>query len=220
MQKIITKKKINNYDVISFDVFDTLIERNVDNPTDIFYIVGYKFFNNKEKANQFKNNRIYAESLARRKKLNGEVTINEIYLELDPIYNGLNNKLMNCEIETEIEECRKKDNIFEYYEYALENNKDIYIISDMYLSKKIIEKMIKRCGYEGFKEIIVSNEYGVNKKNGELFKTVIKKYNIDKRKMMHIGDSIKADILGSVKAGISFTWFPKKKMLKRGLHLN
>ena len=33
------KEKCQEYDVISFDVFDTLLKRNIGNPSDIFYIL-------------------------------------------------------------------------------------------------------------------------------------------------------------------------------------
>lgn len=29
--------KAQKYDIVSFDIFDTLIERNVEKPTDIFF---------------------------------------------------------------------------------------------------------------------------------------------------------------------------------------
>ena len=33
-------QKLSGYDVISFDIFDTLIFRNVEKPTDVFYFIG------------------------------------------------------------------------------------------------------------------------------------------------------------------------------------
>lgn len=44
------KEKIKKYDVISFDMYDTLVHRNVDNPNDIFSIVEYLY--NKQTAKQ------------------------------------------------------------------------------------------------------------------------------------------------------------------------
>ena len=34
---------IKNYDVISFDIFDTFLKRNVKRPTDVFVYVMYPF---------------------------------------------------------------------------------------------------------------------------------------------------------------------------------
>lgn len=36
--------KAQKYDIVSFDIFDTLIERNVEKPTDIFFQVGVGCF--------------------------------------------------------------------------------------------------------------------------------------------------------------------------------
>ena len=49
-------KQIENYDIVSFDIFDTLLKRNINKPTDIFAYV-------EKKHNQvgYCNNRINAE---------------------------------------------------------------------------------------------------------------------------------------------------------------
>ena len=49
-------KLVDSYDYISFDIFDTLIKRNVNHPTDIFEIIGKKVG-----VHDFKTKRIFAE---------------------------------------------------------------------------------------------------------------------------------------------------------------
>ena len=81
------KKLIDSHDVVSFDIFDTLIKRNCFNPTDIFDIVEMKYNENYEKKiSKFREKRILAEKLARDKyKQYEDVTLKEIYecLSLD-----------------------------------------------------------------------------------------------------------------------------------------
>ena len=55
-------RKIKDYDVISFDIFDTLIFRPFSSPTDVFYLIGEKF-----DFLDFKNLRVWAEWDARMK---------------------------------------------------------------------------------------------------------------------------------------------------------
>ena len=57
--------KIEKYQVISFDVFDTLLKRNIKNPKDVF-----TYINENIKTNycNYKEERIRAESIARSKK--------------------------------------------------------------------------------------------------------------------------------------------------------
>ena len=79
------KKIIKKHDIISFDVFDTLIKRNCNSPRDIFYIVEKQY--NKlfdEKINDFYQKRVNAESKARLKHFDVEdITIDEIYSCID-----------------------------------------------------------------------------------------------------------------------------------------
>ena len=73
---------LENYEIISFDIFDTLIIRYVEKPEDIFSIIEYRI----KDAIDFKNKRINAEKIARR-KFEREITIDDIYSELKNIYN-------------------------------------------------------------------------------------------------------------------------------------
>ena len=80
------KNLIDGHDVISFDIFDTLIKRNCYKPTDIFEIVEiqYNQTNKNNKIQDFKNIRINAEKNARNKNKNSEdITIDEIYDEIN-----------------------------------------------------------------------------------------------------------------------------------------
>ena len=52
--------KLSSYDIISFDVFDTLIFRPLSLPTDVFYLIGHEFG-----IMDFKNIRTWAEWDAR-----------------------------------------------------------------------------------------------------------------------------------------------------------
>ena len=62
------KKIIDSKEVISFDIFDTLIKRNCQKPIDIFKIVENRYNNqNKNEINDFSMKRIQAEIKARKK---------------------------------------------------------------------------------------------------------------------------------------------------------
>ena len=57
---------INKADLISFDIFDTLLKRNVRHPKDVFNLVESKY--NAEspvELKEFRNQRVLAESKAR-----------------------------------------------------------------------------------------------------------------------------------------------------------
>ena len=73
-------KQIAKYEYISFDVFDTLIKRNIENPTDLFDLV-QKIYNqtNKPLLENFKEKRIEAERKARELSSHKEPNIDDIY---------------------------------------------------------------------------------------------------------------------------------------------
>lgn len=92
------------YDVISFDIFDTLILRPFAKPTDLFMVVG-----NKLKIIDFMRRRIEAEKAARDEavvlKGNSEVTIYEIYEKVSRKTGIDVQQGVEAELETELEFC-------------------------------------------------------------------------------------------------------------------
>lgn len=186
-------KRIEDVEYVSFDIFDTLIKRDVPNPMDIFQIV-----ENISGEKNFKNKRIAAEYNARCKKNNKEVTIDEIY-EMNFVNNSA--YLKNLEIKTEILYSTINLDIIEFYEYCVKNKK-VILISDMYLSKKDIELILKKNNIKGYLYLFVSNEVERTKANGSLYKYVCNKLNIKSSNLLHIGNSFKADYLQAKKNGI------------------
>ena len=63
---------VSRFEIVSIDIFDTLIERSVKTPSDIFDLVGGYYFGVDRVG--FKSERIEAEKQARIKSSTGEVT--------------------------------------------------------------------------------------------------------------------------------------------------
>ena len=80
MNQLITQ--IKKYQIITFDVFDTLITRDVYEPQDVFYFVE-KRYNNLYHCNcDFMTKRINAEKNARKKYTYTEINLYEIFLKI------------------------------------------------------------------------------------------------------------------------------------------
>lgn len=187
-------KKIDSVEYVSFDIFDTLLKRDVPKPADVFKIV-------ERKANEksFYEKRKKAEELARTKSGNKEITLNDIYA----CYDGDRiDALMENEINTEIELSTINKEIQKIFQYALKNSK-IILISDMYLSRDVIEQLLKKNGISGFEKLYISSECGMTKAEGSLFKYVCDDLQIEPQNVMHIGNSFKADYLSPKRRGIS-----------------
>ena len=204
--------KINKYEYVSFDVFDTLIKRNVQRPHDIFRLVELKYNkDNNEKIQNYVKYRIEAEQKAKTKFENGECTFNSIFEELENIYSEETvSKLKMLELETENEYCIQNKDFYDIYKKCLDNGKKIIIISDMYLSKDVIENILNKNGINNYEDIFVSSEIKLNKHNGMIYPYVLRKLNIKKNQIIHIGDSKRADYIMAIKNGIKAILIPKR----------
>lgn len=201
--------KIDNYPLISFDIFDTLITRKTFSPREIFNIIEKKF-NNKyeEKINGFKQFRVIAEDRAHKKALSKslqECTLDEIYETLSEIMGitiETSNLLKQIELETELEYSIPRSRGMELFNYALNNNKNIILTSDMYLSKRDIELLLQKNKIFGYKKIFVSSEIKLKKKGGDLFKYISENLNTSLKDILHIGDNIDGDVKSPESIGI------------------
>lgn len=200
----IAKKFLVN-DIVSFDIFDTLILRPFDNPKSIFYILGEL-----NKCPGFKRYRELAEKLARNEALekhgNNEVTLRDIYEKITRFVILDIEKAMQYEIETELNLTFANPYMLNVYKQAKNLSKKVIAVSDMYLPKDVITKMLEKCGYDGFDEIYISNEHSASKRTTELYNIVKQKYGENAR-FIHIGDNYVSDNLSAQKAGITPVYY-------------
>lgn len=187
-------KQIEAYDIVSFDIFDTLLKRNVKKPTDVF-----KYMEKKYNKVGFFEERIAAEKKARNRKNGKEVTLREIYNELSYDFS-------KEELETESELLVINDWIMPVYKKAMES-KTVIIISDMYLPESFVVSILKREGIVGYKKLYLSSSIGKTKHSGELFDFVINELGKNK-KIIHIGDSFKSDYMILKNKEIDFIHIP------------
>lgn len=202
------KDIIDKYDVISFDIFDTALERNCCKPEDVFKIIGKKI-NDKtfyEKRMNIENQTI---------KETGKIspTINDIYK------NFYDENVMKIEIDTEENILQANMEIKKVYDYCISKNKKVIFISDMYLTKEILERILKKNGYNNYFKLYVSSEYNKTKSNGDLFDFVIEDLNIKENKILHLGDSFKSDFLMAKKKGIRAYYYKKKNVKEKSYSL-
>lgn len=208
-------KKCKQFDVISFDIFDTALIRKVEFPSDIFDIVGLKIG-----SNEFSSNRRKCEAKAREIKYakanTREVTLDEIYDLME--YFGYNKDHKNIEIKTEIASSIRNPIIYDIYSRLIKDKKTIVFTSDMYLPLSVIEEMLKKNGYDKFEKVFLSNVYQKRKSDGTL-QTELKKYFKDK-KIIHLGDSLSSDKIQTENAGIAAEWVPDVRIKTREPYLN
>lgn len=192
------------YDIISFDVFDTLVLRPFSKPTDLFMVIG-----NRLGIMDFAEVRIDAEKQAREeqkvKSGNTEVTIYDIYEKVNRM-TGLDASVgVNTELEVELDYCFANPYMKNVWRILQNQNKRFVITSDMYLPKEMIAKILDKCGYQGYESIYVSCDYHCSKYRGGLFKNVRNDYS-DKM-IIHIGDNYTSDVQSAQKNGIDAHYY-------------
>ncbi len=195
-------KKIDNADIVSFDIFDTLLFRPVSKPTDLYYFVERDL-----QIPDFKRMRIQAENNLKNKNFNEKQFANckIIYDYINHMNNGITEADYTVEEKTELNICFKNDTAFRIYQYAKEKGKKMICVSDMYHSSEFLKELLENNGYV-FDDIIVSCEYFCNKMSGELQKSVINKY--PNQKILHIGDNPVGDIKQFKRNGFDTFYLP------------
>lgn len=185
----------SEYEVVSFDIFDTLLLRSVERPVDVFaYMEALYHFPH------FQDFRIRAEIEARKISETGEVSLREIYNVMAQKTDIDVDVWMEREIEAETLICMANPYFKQIIEKLQGENRRIIAVSDMYLPLEKIEKILKKCGYSGFEKIFISSEYCLSKAKGDLY-DVVKGY-IQGSTILHIGDNITSDFVMAQKKGI------------------
>ncbi|WP_252228856.1 MULTISPECIES: HAD-IA family hydrolase [unclassified Clostridium] len=216
------KENVENSDIVSFDIFDTLLLRNVINPTDIFKIVEIEYFNRFGKKIVFYNERIESEKNARKISKCEDIRFDEIYEVLgQKIGKDCAEKLKLIEIEIEQKFIITNKYIKEIYDYAKTKGKKIIIISDMYLSKGIIQNLLKLNNYLDYDKLYVSCEVNKTKASGSIYSYIRNEINIDNsQKWIHIGDNYTSDVENANKNGIIGIHYEKLQDREERIKIN
>ncbi|MFC4800522.1 HAD family hydrolase [Neobacillus sp. GCM10023253] len=198
-------RELLDYDVISFDVFDTLLLRPFAEPHHLFMVVGDKL-----DCVNFMSIRMKAEKEARDRaevmKGNREVSIYDIY-EFIEQKTGIQGQYgVQAEWQTELEVCYANPYMKDVFEILKSQNKKIIAISDMYLTKSMIVQMLDKAGFGGFFDVFVSSENNGSKQDHQLFKKALQKLGKDIR-IVHVGENIESDIKSAQELGLAARYY-------------
>ncbi len=194
---------IKEYEVISFDIFDTLLVRDFLFPTDVFIAVENICADILPKTSSFYENRIKVEQ---EKYLEGNPNIDEIYIALEEkigISHEIAEVLKATEIDIESKTLHQRKEMVSVLNSAKQMGKTVCCTSDMYLTKNILSAILGKNDVFGVDNIFVSCEYGASKCDG-LFDILKKQYK--GKKILHIGDNYDADIVSAHKYNIDGTF--------------
>lgn len=178
--------KIQDVEIVSFDIFDTLLIRKVEKPEDIFALMEVEL-----EAIGFSAARKYAEKRCRLSLNKEDVSLEDIYKFIPIRYRSL----IRMEREYEQRMLERNPLVYELYLTSLRQGKRIIAVSDMYLDSHFLESVLKREGYTKIDKIFVSNEIGGTKWTGKIFPKVEENLGVNSEAILHVGDNYQSDIL-------------------------
>ena len=198
--------QIDKHDVISFDVFDTLLSRTVIAPVDVF-TVAQELLNQEglfTLQDDFRPLRIKAERDARLSKVSADVTIDDIYSQLRVLLPDYPADIVDALKEFEIKAEKAvlvRGRAAPLYEYAKKAGKKIAIVSDMYLPKRVIKASLDQNGIEDIDYFLVSCEDHLSKASGTAF--IALRDAFPEASVLHIGDNYHDDITMARQHGVN-----------------
>ena len=216
------REQIAAHDVISFDVFDTLILRAIAKPADAFAVVklrllaGDAALHHPRVIDAFPDLRLRAEQLARDAKerageIHREVTLDEIYDAFASL-SGAGPELADLLKRTEL--AVERDLVYpnpvakRMYDLARAERKTIVLCSDMYLPAAEVTALLRRCGYDGYDALYVSCEHARSKHAGTLYDYVAGRHGVATNRVLHVGDNAYGDCEMARRAGCTAVHLP------------
>jgi predicted HAD superfamily hydrolase len=183
-----------NIKVLIFDIFDTLVTRPLLNPESIKRIVARHA---ELRAGQlYLEHRRTAEELTRLDE-GRDVTLFEIAPRLQQL-TGLPDDVVRSLLETEenleINSVSPRIEAINLMNAIKSNNLKIVLASDMFLSLEKIKDILKNNKIYNYTDVFVSSSLGIRKDTGDLYKHILKVYNVKPEEVAVIGDNERSDM--------------------------
>lgn len=192
---------IDRFDVVSIDVFDTLIARRVLDPGMVHVVVARVMFDDERRRARWPLVRTGAESRAREAASRPDVSLNEIYACVGEIAPDLDIAgLQASEVATELKLAHATHRGRALWAAVRQAGKPILVTTDIYLSRTFMEGLLRTCGYEGWAAMYVSGEDGTAKHDGTTFAGIMRE--LPGRSVLHIGDNKWSDVASARQAGV------------------
>jgi GT2 family glycosyltransferase/FMN phosphatase YigB (HAD superfamily)/glycosyltransferase involved in cell wall biosynthesis len=194
---------IDSKEIVSFDIFDTLISRPLINPDHLFSLLEI----NLDKIFKAKTNylqiRKQAEEIART-QLKREVGYSDIYntmLQENLLEAQIIKAARSAEFEFELELSCPRETMIAIYKDAISKKKKVILVSDMYLEKEQIQQLLEKNGIRNYAQLYLSSDVLKRKDNGLMWDYLIEKEKINSKNFIHIGDNEHSDIQLTVDKG-------------------
>ena len=221
VQKIrqILLSKLNDFDLISFDIFDTLLIRCI-HPPDLVKKPASSFLSNllrnigiEVSPDEVLSQRGYHEQKLRKQAqaLGGDLEcrfdllIKELVIGFlgensdSAIQHDLIEKTIQHELKLESRVLAPNHLMCDLYREIIQKGKRVILTSDMYLSTRQVEILLSQNGiYTENNACYVSSDIGLCKGSGRLYRYWLKQESVVPEKVIHIGDNAQSDFAAAI----------------------
>jgi len=198
-------------DVVSFDVFDTLLVRFFGEPTDLFAALAERLA--PPLAAIFANERIAAEHRARvaaSSRGEPDITLAAIYRELGQalaaqgVDGGIDlDRIADEEVALELCCVRADPQVVAAFQALVAAGQRVVLVSDMYLPAACVEQMLAQCGIAGFERLYLSSATMVAKTDGSVWPYLRAASGLaPDARIVHLGDNLQSDGATARAAGV------------------
>lgn len=199
-------ERLEKYDVVSFDVFDTLLFRACSRPVDVNYFTGMtlgypNLIEIRPRVEQYLREKLQNRGMGR------EVAFAQIWEEMERETAIRQQDGMAAEWEWEQRLCFANPYMQAVVRLLRNKGKRLAALSDMYLGKDYLQTLLRRCGYGDFDALLVSCDYGVSKGTGELYSRLQKELG-SHLSYAHVGDNVQSDYRQANRRGITGILYP------------
>jgi len=221
----------DRFEVISFDVFDTLLYRTVEPPDFLkrrtanfaaHLLSGYGLSIHRE---LFLYVRAEEEARLRRRALargfDSECKLSELVratlqrLAGAEVADRESPTLVNYELDVEAYHLRVAPGVVELLSLLQSRGKRLVAVSDTYLETSHLQFLFKTLGIQHyFNAIYVSADHGIGKYSGRLFKLVIEAERVRSQQMIHVGDNYGSDVRGAIRTGVCAVFLRDRRRLR------
>lgn len=236
---VLLRAKLEQYvtqaKVISFDIFDTLLERDIDPPDEVKQIVAKRII--RVLSDDYDINCTAAHVIALRNTIENDLRLkglnagrdyeckfSDIAKELASrlaeedlaLIAPLTARIIEHELEVETEVLFVKRDIAAVLAWLNSRGIRVIAVSDMYLDQTLLHSIFEKKGLSAhFDHIYVSSESGIGKHSGRLFEHVLRQENLQPAELLHIGDNHHSDYRSPARMGIHTIHFDDKASIRR-----
>ncbi len=213
------RRRAEKKDVITFDLFDTLLVRRIHDP-DLVKLPVARFIETLAQSHGVEIGWQQVQAVRDRVEQEQrddtgtrfddheacypvfmEKTLREIFFE--KYWDGLLQEVTGYELKMENSMLVPRKELVQWLDELKKKGKRLFIISDMYLPASHLKVLVAYAGLDGLVDDVISSaDTFLAKASGRGFEFVQKKYSLEKEKWLHIGDNGFSDGLRAEEFGI------------------